>query len=527
MKKRKHKQNHGDWNRNGAKNVSHVQHEEKIEKDYESDLVETISKMEALIATAGLTEEDLKIFNSRLEAAKEKLASSRQAKIEEEENTKAYLRLVSDAEKRVSEFEVLANGNLSSQDSIDVANALKAKIDLTVFKEGDADGFKIRLGIASEELEEAQRKVNDAKAYAELKSEIESKMSEFESLVSDEPSPQEKKITERHEENVQNTPIPNDQKITHVRSESKKWIGKFAFVFFLLMVFGSYGFSYAKKATANNQAALRDKTEKYIKDNLVKPGIDLKITDFVKEGGLYKFTVEVGDQKIVSYITGDGKKLLLNPIDLDGKSDAPASAESATPAKASAEASQKKDVPDVELFVMSLCPYGVQAEKGILPVVEKLGAKINFAVKFVDYTLHGKKEFDENLNQYCIQEEEPAKFNDYLTCFAKEGDSAKCLASAKIDIAKNTACISNTDKQFKLTENFSASAQSSPFNIQKDLNDKYGVQGSPSLVVNGQLLDAGRDSASLLKTICSGFTNQPEECKETLSSTSPTAGFGS
>ena len=169
---------------------------------------------------------------------------------------------------------------------------------------------------------------------------------------------------------------------------------------------------------------------------------------------------------------------------------------------------------------------GVQAEKGILPVVQKLGSKINFKVKFVSYTLHGKKEFDENLNQYCIQKEEPSKFNDYLACFAKEGDPAKCASSTKINAVKTASCISATDKQFKLTENFSASGQSSPFNIDKELNDKYGVKGSPTLVVNGQVLEAGRDSASLLKTICSGFSNQPAECNSAMSSDTPTPGFG-
>jgi len=44
--------------------------------------------------------------------------------------------------------------------------------------------------------------------------------------------------------------------------------------------------------------------------------------------------------------------------------------------------------------------------------------------------------------------------------------------------------------------------------------------------MNGQLLESGRDSASLLKTICSGFSNQPEECSESLPSVSPTPGFG-
>jgi hypothetical protein len=290
---------------------------------------------------------------------------------------------------------------------------------------------------------------------------------------------------------------------------------------FLALIVGSYAYS-NKNNIDKNKEEIKQKTEKFIKENLVQPGTEITITDFVKENNLYKLTASVGKQTIISYVTLDGKNFFPQVIDMDKKSDAAAAGSGTPPA---AEASVKKDIPEVELFVMSLCPYGVQAEKGILPVVQKLGSKINFSVKFVDYTLHGKKEFDENLNQYCIQKEEPKKYNDYLTCFAQEGDSTKCGTSTKINNAKIASCISATDKQFKLTENFSASGQS-PFNIQKDLNDKYGVKGSPTLVVNGQVLEAGRDSASLMKTICSGFTNQPEECKATLSSDTPTPGFG-
>ncbi|HEX7586563.1 MAG TPA: hypothetical protein VF390_02940 [Patescibacteria group bacterium] len=294
-------------------------------------------------------------------------------------------------------------------------------------------------------------------------------------------------------------------------------------VILLLLIGGSYAYSYQKNTGQKNMEAIKQKTEKFIKENLVQPGTEINITDFVKENNLYKLTASVGKQSIVAYVTEDGKNFFPQAIDMDKKSDAAAAPGGAA---AAAEASVKKDVPDVELFVMSYCPYGVQAEKGILPVVQKLGSKINFNVKFVDYTLHGKKEFDENLNQYCIEKEEPSKYNDYLACFTKEGDSAKCATSTKINSAKVTSCISATDKQFKLTENFSASGQTSPFNIQKDLNDRYGVKGSPTLVVNGQTLDAGRDSASLLKTICSGFGNQPEECKSALPSDTPTPGFG-
>jgi hypothetical protein len=64
------------------------------------------------------------------------------------------------------------------------------------------------------------------------------------------------------------------------------------------------------------------------------------------------------------------------------------------------------------------------------------------------------------------------------------------------------------------------------FYAQKADNDKYGVQGSPTLVINGAQISSGRDSAGLLKTICSAFNTAPSECQKQLSSASPSAGFG-
>ena len=41
----------------------------------------------------------------------------------------------------------------------------------------------------------------------------------------------------------------------------------------------------------------------------------------------------------------------------------------------------KSDKPLVELFVMAYCPYGTQAEKGLIPVIELLGDKIDASIK--------------------------------------------------------------------------------------------------------------------------------------------------
>ncbi|MFH0969186.1 MAG: hypothetical protein V1804_01625 [Patescibacteria group bacterium] len=290
---------------------------------------------------------------------------------------------------------------------------------------------------------------------------------------------------------------------------------------FLLLVAGSYFYAQSKKGILG-QDAIKAKVENYVKDNLIQPGTDFKITKIEKQGSLYKFTFSVGTQEIIAYATNDGKNFFPQAINMDEKKDSVASSNSSV----ATEASVKKAIPDVELFVMSQCPYGIQAEKGLLPVIQKLGSKINFKLEFVDYILHGKKEFDENLNQYCIQKEEAGKLDNYLNCYTVSGDSAKCLAQANINKSKITSCVSETDKNFGLTQKFNSGGSNPPFELNKDTNDKYGVKGSPTLVVNGTTIDAGRDSASMLKAICSGFNNPPAECSATLSSTSPSAGFG-
>ena len=191
---------------------------------------------------------------------------------------------------------------------------------------------------------------------------------------------------------------------------------------------------------------------------------------------------------------------------------------------------EKKETPEVELFVMSYCPFGTQMEKGILPVVELLGDKIDFTVKFCDYAMHGKKELDEQLLQYCIQEEQNDKFIDYLKCFLKEGKSDECIKEVEIDEAKLNTCIGIADARYKVSEDYEDKSTWKgaypTFNIYKEDVDKYGVSGSPTLVINGVTALTNRDPASLLDAICTGFIEKPEECNEELSSRVPSPGFG-
>jgi len=273
------------------------------------------------------------------------------------------------------------------------------------------------------------------------------------------------------------------------------------------------------------------KTESFVNDYLMPSGSKATITDTSEEYDLYKMKIDIGSESPVeSYVTKDGKLFFPQAIQIDQEAPAAAAAANNTPTAPAATVSVKNDKPVVELFVMSYCPYGTQIEKGILPVLETLGNKIDFTLKFVDYAMHEKKEIDENLVQYCIQKEQPEKLNDYLTCFLDAGDSADCLNTNAINKNKLNSCVSATDKEFKITANYNSKTGwqgSYPgFNVDKADNDKYGVGGSPTLIINGTEIRSGRDSASLLTTICSAFNNAPEECNTQLNAQSPTPGFG-
>jgi hypothetical protein len=270
------------------------------------------------------------------------------------------------------------------------------------------------------------------------------------------------------------------------------------------------------------------KAENFINNYLMPSGSRAIITSTSEEYDLYKMTINIGTESPVeSYVTKDGLLFFPQAIDMNDVAQGELSENnntSATPANV-----PKSDKPVVELFVMSYCPFGTQMLKGILPVIETLGDSIDFELKFNDYAMHDKLEMDENLVQHCIQKEQPEKLNSYLTCFLEDGERASCLA-ANADQKKINACVASVDKEFKITENYNNKVDwrgNFPgFNVDKEDNTKYGVGGSPTLVINGSTINSNRDSASLLNTICAAFNVAPEECSTQLNSQSPTPGFG-
>lgn len=294
----------------------------------------------------------------------------------------------------------------------------------------------------------------------------------------------------------------------------------------------------SKKAATISVEDAKKLTADFINNNLMQPGNTVNIKEVTEEGGLYKVVVSMPNgQEINSYLSKDGKKFFPQVMDIE---ETKKEAEAKNGGDAAAEAEKtavttKKAKASVELFVMSHCPFGTQMEKGMLPVLDALGDKVDFTLKFNDYAMHGKKELDEQLTQYCVQKEETKKLLPYLKCFlgSKSGevaDSEACIKSTGINAGKIKSCVADADTKYKVSANFKDKStykgSFATFDIYKEDNAKYGVGGSPTLVINGEKISSGRDSKTLMDTICSGFENAPDACKKEMSSVSPSAGFG-
>lgn len=258
-------------------------------------------------------------------------------------------------------------------------------------------------------------------------------------------------------------------------------------------------------------------------------GANAELISTSDDGSLYEVILSIEGQEVPVYVTKDGKTLVPQPISLEIK-ETPSTAPSTAPSQV-----PKSEKPKVELFVMSICPYGTQAEKGILPVINLLGDKIDFDLKFVSYAMHDKPEIDENSVQYCVQKEEPEKLTKYLGCYLEKQDTAfwdSCIDTVGLDRAKIESCVEELDAEFKITELYNdrstwSDGRFPQYPVEKEENTKYGVGGSPTLIINGAKSNAGRSATSYLAGICAAFENAPEECSEDLSSLgTPAPGFG-
>lgn len=188
----------------------------------------------------------------------------------------------------------------------------------------------------------------------------------------------------------------------------------------------------------------------------------------------------------------------------------------------------KTDAPLAQLFVMSFCPYGNQAEELMMPVAELLGDKADIELHYVIYSnyggggldycldkeakycsMHGIQELNQGVRELCVQKYQKDKLWDFVkavnsSCDYKNVDSCweNIARNAGVDVAKIKAC--QKDEALGILAG------------EAELNTKYGITGSPQLIINETEYQGSRSSEGYKQGICSAFNSVPDECSQTL-----------
>lgn len=183
----------------------------------------------------------------------------------------------------------------------------------------------------------------------------------------------------------------------------------------------------------------------------------------------------------------------------------------------------KSDKPSVELYVFAYCPYGLQMEKAMIPVAKLLGSSIDFKIRQIG-AMHGEYEKIEAKRQLCIEKNYKDKFLDYVLAFA-EDTSCSTGADACVTIKVN-ALYSKLGIDSSKINSCMISEGDSLYNAEVQNANSKGIGGSPTLVINGVKTQSSRSEEAVKGVICEAFNNVPSSCTQTLSTESPSAGFG-
>jgi glutaredoxin len=221
-----------------------------------------------------------------------------------------------------------------------------------------------------------------------------------------------------------------------------------------------------------------------------------------------------------SYVSGDGKLLFPEGIALTTANNTNQTGQKQTTIP-------KKTKADAKLFVMAFCPYGNQAEELMKPVVDLLGSSANIEVHYIvskegsKYSsLHGDQEANQDVRELCVAKYQKAKYWDFILAINK-GATAQNVDSKWEEIAKNVGVDVTKIKECQQKE------YNSLLDAEIALSQKYGVEGSPTLVINDVTYQGNRTANAYKEGICSGFQNPPAACSQKISDSNSSSSSGS
>jgi len=290
---------------------------------------------------------------------------------------------------------------------------------------------------------------------------------------------------------------------------------------------GSTGMAVASNNLNSEEAA--NTALKFINENLVQPNTTATLVNVTKFKGIYNVTVSYQERDVSVFLTEDGTNMFLSsPLDITKNLPTQEEQQQAQPTE-----TPKTDKPSVQLYVMAFCPYGIQAESAMKPVIDLLGSKADIKVHFIAnvggttpdsvQSLHGAVEAQEDLRQVCIMKYYNQKtYWNYVTtinsnCASKYNDATSYNTCWKDAASKAGIDASKIDTCSKASEGVEL------LKADDTLATTNGVSGSPTLIINGVKYNGARTSDAYKEGICNAFTTAPAECSQNLSTTAAAA----
>lgn len=298
-------------------------------------------------------------------------------------------------------------------------------------------------------------------------------------------------------------------------------------VVLLAVAGGLYYLSQKNKNKLTSEQA-STKVMDFINSNLLQGKATATITGTSEESGVYKIDFTVNDQAYTFYVTEDGKILFTSGGPMPEESTAQQNGDQNTATQTDIP---KQDKAQALLFVMAFCPYGNQAEDTMYPVYNFLKDVADIQLHYVIYSdystgypdycldkenkycsMHGIQELNQDVRELCVEKYQNDKFWSFVKAI-NSGCTAQNVDSCWQGVAQSAGIDVNKIKDCQKNEALTLLAQ------EVQLNQQYGISGSPQLVVNDTEYTGSRDSESFKNAICSGFNTIPSECSQTLQNT--------
>lgn len=259
--------------------------------------------------------------------------------------------------------------------------------------------------------------------------------------------------------------------------------------------------------------------EEFTKDFIaaeVLPNQEIEITNIKDLGFIYSFDITIPNQgTFTSYATKDGS--LIFPTGYDTAAfRGEASPEETAPRETAPREIPKSDRPQVQIFLMSFCPFANQAEEIMLPVAELLQDRADIIPRYIvsrtdtGYTsLRGEQEVNQAVRELCVYKYQPEKFWNFLkevNADCSDTNADTCWTGPAQRLRINVARISRCEREEFATL----------LDQQIAFAEQYSVSGSPTILINDTVYSGERSAQAFSQAICSAFNTPPQECDQRL-----------